>query len=97
MKESTGIEIALEALGEALKKSDSDLYIAEKRAESLGEQISGLREQVAMLEEALLAADKERMAANERERVLQARIDAIIEKYQPKQPQLELRGGAEEC
>lgn len=96
MKEQTGTERALEALGEALKKADSDLCVANTRAENLGKQVKELNEQCALLTEALQAAEKERDDVCKYAKVLENRLEAIIEEYRQPRPSCETRSKKEE-
>lgn len=100
MKELTGTERALDALGEALKKADSDLYLANVRAETLEKEIKELREHRAKLTAELQAAEQDRDDACKYALVLEKRLDAIIEEYRKPTPACETRGGkerAEKC
>lgn len=97
MKELTGTERALEALGEALKKADSALNIANCTIENYREQVAAQREHEKMLEEALLAAEKEIKAERERADVLERRLEVIIEEYRQPRPRCETRSAKEEA
>lgn len=96
MKELTGTARALEALGEALRKADSDLYLANARAENLDKEVKELREQRAKLTEALQAAERDRDDACKYALVLEKRLEAIIEEYRQPRPSCETRSKKEE-
>lgn len=95
MKELTGTERALEALGEALKRKDSELNIANCTIENYREQVATLKRDVKMLEEALHAAENERDAALKAQRVAENRLEAVVEEYRRPTLKLEVRGKKE--